>query len=336
MNEAGRRRAETTDPLLRIQVAAIFGRRGLQSVRPPIPRVFSHYELQKRIGTGANGTVYLARDRSLDRRVAIKVLRKPLYNGRESRERFFREAKCAFALNHPNIVTVHELGHDHGTDFVVMEYVPGKTLAQATPKRGLHMKVCLDYALQIAGAVAAAHSRGIAHRDLKPSNFVIATDGTVKLLDFGLAKVVASRNARESGKSKTNESETGEGTILGTAGYMSPEQVRGEKADRRSDIFSSGAVFYELLTGRRAFQENSAVATMSAILHKAPQKLPACVPIGIAKIVSCCLEKEPARRYKSATDLFVALTCAADSLAVKRQRNLRHCSGLIPSLHLSA
>jgi serine/threonine protein kinase len=200
-------------------------------------------------------------------------------------------------------------------DFVVMEYISGQTLDQVTPRRGLPSDVWLDYALQMAGALAAAHSQGIAHRDLKPSNFVMAKSGTIKLFDFGLAKPINLRHARQFRSENTNAFETAKGTILGTVGYMSPEQVRGESADLRSDIFSLGAIFYEILSGRRAFHEKTPIDTMSAILHNAPPKLPARIPAPIARIVRRCLEKERSRRYRTATDLATALTVAADLAA---------------------
>lgn len=306
---------EMLNQRLRRELSAIFGRRRSRKRSTTLPRIVSHFELRQEIGAGAKGIVYLARDRRLNRFVAVKVLRRALYANSESRERFFREAKCASALNHPNIVTVHEFGHDQAMDFVVMEYLSGKTLDRVTPVRGLPLEVWLEYALQMTRAVAAAHSQAIAHRDLKPSNFLIAKSGTVKLLDFGLAKVIKPRRSRQFPNKNTKALETAEGTILGTIGYMSPEQVRGENADQRSDIFSLGAIFYEMLSGRRAFHRKTAIDTMSAILHNDPPKLPAGIPAPIARIVRRCLEKKRSRRYRTATELASDLTVAADLAA---------------------
>jgi serine/threonine protein kinase len=229
-----------------------------------------------------------------------------------SRARFLREARCASALNHPNVITVHELGRDQEIDFVVMEHVAGKTLDQMIPRNGLPLECGLDYARQITQAVAAVHSAGMAHRDLKPSNFVLSKTGTIKLLDFGLAKVVGLSPRLPSGDNHRRALQTREGTILGTVGYMSPEQVRGEPADRRSDIFSLGAILYEMLTGHRAFHEDTPIDTMGAILHQAPFKMPARIPTLIIRIVRRCLEKKPSRRFISAKELAIALGRAAE------------------------
>ena len=293
---------------LRAELRALFGRhRPLKTARVSIARTLSHYELGEKIGAGARGTVYLARDVRLDRLIAIKILPGRLCGNRESRRRFLREARCASAINHPNVVTIHDAGHEQGTDFLVMEYVQGRTLDQIIPKHGLSLDVCLDYALQMARALAAVQAAGMVHRDLKPSNFAIAKSGTVKLLDFGLAKLVRSRKRRNE---NSKAPETCEGTILGTVGYMSPEQVRGQAADQRTDIFSFGAIFYEMLTGRRAFQEGTAIQTMSAILDKAPPTMPRHIPPPIAMIVERCLQKNARQRYKTAHELLSILARA--------------------------
>ena len=227
--------AEAENERLRLEIGALFGRNRHQRTSSLRSSMVSHYELRKRIGAGAKGTVYLARDQHLNRSVAIKILRRQHAGDEESRHRFFREARCASALNHPNIVTVYELGHDQGTDFVVMEYLDGQTLDRVTPRQGLDLEICLDYALQMTRAVAAAHLAGIAHRDLKPSNFLVANNGTIKLLDFGLAKVIACRLARLSRDRRAKDLETRDGTILGTVGYMSSRtsfEVRGRTGGR--------------------------------------------------------------------------------------------------------
>jgi eukaryotic-like serine/threonine-protein kinase len=299
---------EAVNSRLRVQLRALFGRRCRPKLPPRFPKNVSHYELLKEVGVGARGTVYLARDRRSHRLVAIKALRG--YVDQESEQRFLREAACLSAINHPNIVAVHETIHRQESVFIVMKYLPGQTLDRVIAKRGLPLKTCFDYALQIAQAIDAIHSASMMHRDLKPTNFVIAKNDAVTLLDFGLAKVT-NRKRRHSRSKRSNAPETRDGTILGTPGYMSPEQVRGQVADGRSDIFSFGAIFYEMLTGHPPFQETTEIATMSAILHKAPPKLPARIPSPVVRIVRRCLEKEPARRYQAAGELIAALTLAS-------------------------
>lgn len=300
--------ARTTQERLRAELLAMFG-------RPPCPRsgaartqVISHYELLEELGVGAKGTVYLARDQVLLRCVAIKIL--PLGADAETRRRFLSEARCGALFNHPNIVAVYELLKHHGMDLIVMEHVAGRTLDRVIPRHGLPLGTFLAYALQIAEAVGAIHATRMVHRDLKPANFVVKRNGAVKLLDFGLAKVLNDRGAGRSGGRKPKQPETPEGTILGTPGYMAPEQVRGEAADARSDVFSLGAVFYEMLTGRRAFREATPIETMIAILRKPPRKLPAHIPLPIARIVRRCLAKDPSRRYRTAKELAANLLSA--------------------------
>jgi serine/threonine protein kinase len=305
-----RNRRRKVDPVpLRGELADILGQRPPRSKLQRVPSVVSGYKLLGEIGEGGTGTVFRARDRRLNRVVAIKMLRKQLSFDRQSRARLLREAKCAATLNHPNIVTVHHLCSEHGADFVVMEFVARKGLDRLIPRGGFRIKVFLDYALQMASAVAAVHSKGIAHRDLKPANFVLTKQGTIKLLDFSLAKEV--RCQRRGRHKRPASPVTSEGTILGTIGYMSPEQAQAKRADERSDIFSLGAIFYEMLTGRRAFQETSPLDTMNATVKKNP-RLPARVPPEIGNIIRRCLEKRPALRYKNASELTVALILAAD------------------------
>jgi serine/threonine protein kinase len=298
--------AKATNNPIHADVRAILGRCRRPKPSASYPRIVSHYELLKEIGRGAKGAVFLASDRHLHRRAAIKMLRRCADH--ESRRRFLREAECAAALNHPNIVTIYEIIHHQERDFIAMEYVPGKTLDQVIPKRGLPLKTCLDYGRQIAQAVSAIHAAQIIHRDLKPANFVITKNGLVKLLDFGLAKVIDRRRRCQSRGRNPEGHETGEGTILGTVGYMSPEQVRGQPADQCADVFSLGAIFYEMLTGRRAFQQDTQVETMGAILQKTPARLPEHIPMQLNRIIRRCLEKDPRRRYKTAKELLADLT----------------------------
>lgn len=313
MNTPKRQARAAVDDRLRAELRRLFGLTlGTENDVTAIPRVLSHYELLKEIGAGARGTVYRARDHRLKRIVAIKMLRG--FADRESKQRFLREAICASTFNHPNIVTIYEIDRSRGMDFIVMEYVPGKTLNEVIPMRGLPLDVCLDYALQIARALAVVHAAKMIHRDLKTSNFILAKKGIVKMFDFGLAKDIGRGFSSRSGKDSAKCPKTQEGTILGTAGYMSPEQVRGQAADQRSDVFSFGALLYEILTGGRAFQGNTAIRIMNAILHKEPPKLPARVPTSVAAIVRRCLAKEPCRRYKSAKELEASLSRATQRL----------------------
>ncbi len=290
------------------EVLALFDRRRPAKNSTSFPRIISHYELLKELGRGAHGVIYLARTLNGHRLVALKIWRG--YGDRQSRERFLREAACASVFKHPNIVGVCEIIQHRSTDVLVMEYVRGRTLDRVIPNRGLPLRRYVFYALQIADAVAAIHSAKMVHRDLKPRNFIVTVSGTVKLLDFGLAKIVGPRQRCPSRKDP-KVSETRDGAILGTVAYMSPEQVRGKEVDQRSDIFSLGALFYEMLTGRCPFQKNTDIDSMAAILHEAPQKLPARIPGAIARIVRNCLAKEPSRRYVTAKELMDDLTLLA-------------------------
>jgi TolB-like protein/Tfp pilus assembly protein PilF/predicted Ser/Thr protein kinase len=245
------------------------------------------YEVLALIGAGAMGEVYRATDTRLGRIVAIKVL-----NGAHS-ERFEQEARAIAALNHPHICTLHDVG----PDYLVMEYVEGAPLCGPLPA-----EEALRLAIQMAAALEAAHAKGITHRDLKPANILVTKEG-VKLLDFGLAKVSEAKDA--------SITDTMAGTILGTAAYMSPEQAEGKPADARSDVFSFGAVLYELLSGRRAFEGESAISTMGAVLHKEPRRLEA--PPALERVVMRCLEKQAARRFQTMTELREALEKAAQT-----------------------
>ena len=253
------------------------------------------------------GEVYRARDTKLDREVAIKVLPAALAQDSERLARFEREAKVLASLNHPNVVAIYDLGTENGILYIVTELVDGE------PVRGnkLGLRRTLDCAVQIATGLAAAHSALITHRDLKPDNILLTRDGRIKILDFGLAKA-APRQSR-SGETETMTVHTDPGMVLGTVGYMSPEQVRGLATDHRSDIFSFGVILYELLGGQRAFHGESAVETMTAILKQDPPELPDTVPLGVRQTVSHCLEKEPANRFQSARDLSFALAAMSHS-----------------------
>jgi serine/threonine protein kinase len=215
------------------------------------------------------GEVYQAKDTRLDRVVAIKVLPPSKVSDPERKSRFVQEAKAASALNHPNIVAIYDIASDGGVDFIVMEYVAGQTLDQRISRNGLRISNALQWAGAMADALAAAHAAGILHRDLKPANVMIAENGQVKLLDFGLAKLADPSETSEQDETRTIM--TQEGAIVGTVGYMSPEQAEGKKLDFRSDIFSFGAVLYEMVTGHRAFGGDSTASTLSSILRDEPK-----------------------------------------------------------------
>jgi len=256
------------------------------------------------------GEVYRARDTKLDRDVALKVLSEKLSGDSGSLARFEREAKAVAALSHPNILAIHDFGVDNGVAYTVTELLEGKTLSETIDGAALPVRKAVDYALQLARGLAAAHEKGIVHRDLKPANLFVTDDGRVKILDFGLARFVAPEAGISLTESCTAEPGTQPGTVMGTVGYMSPEQVRGRPADHRSDLFSFGAVLYEMLSGSRAFRGDSTVETMSAILKEDPPELPAVgrsFPPGLERIVRHCLEKVPEQRFQSARDIAFAL-----------------------------
>jgi Tol biopolymer transport system component/serine/threonine protein kinase len=270
------------------------------------------YEVVEMLGAGGMGEVYRARDTRLDRTVALKALPGDKLVDEERKRRFVQEARTASALNHPNIVTIHGLETAGDADFLVMEYVDGETLDRVVPKAGLPLKQALRYAIQIADALSAAHTAGIVHRDLKPANVIVTPTGAVKLLDFGIVKLREPAAVDATAFTVTSEAPppTAAGTILGTAPYMSPEQVEGRAIDARSDIFSFGAVLYEMLAGQRAFQGESSISTLSAVLRDDPKPLSQIIetmPRDLEKLVTRCLRKEPGRRYQHMDDLKVIL-----------------------------
>src|SRR5580704_2190979 len=264
---------------------------------------FGPYEISGPLGAGGMGEVYRARDTRLNRDVALKVLPEDLARDPSRRQRFEQEARAVAALNHPNIVAVYDVGEN----YFVSELVEGESLRAmgALPARRV-----IELAVQIADGLAAAHAHGVTHRDLKPENIMVTRDGRAKILDFGLAKVTQ----RSVGPDAATQ--TQEGVVMGTVGYMSPEQVRGQAADSRSDIFSFGLVLHEMLTGKRAFAGASGVEVMNAILKEDPPDLPDTVPPGLKRIVEHCLEKLPDRRFQSARDLAFALQSLTGSTSV--------------------
>ena len=273
-------------------------------------QTIAHYTILEKLGEGGMGVVYKARDTHLDRFVAIKVLPPEKLADPERRRRFVQEAKAASALNHPSIITVHDIASEAGVDFIVMEFLAGKTLDQLIPRKGLRLNETLKYAVQVADALAAAHAAGIVHRDLKPGNVMVTDTGLAKVLDFGLAKLTELGGAGDSAGTRTmrpdEQPHTQEGTLLGTAAYMSPEQAEGKEVDARSDIFSFGVLMYEMVTGRRAFRGDSRLSTLAAILNKDPTPASAVVeelPRDLEKIINRCLRKNPAQRLQHMDDV---------------------------------
>ena len=266
------------------------------------------YEIQSPLGAGGMGEVYRARDTRLERTVAIKILPESLSSDRERLERFQEEARILSTLNHPNLMAIYDVGSQDGLHFLVSEFFEGHTLRERLAAGPLPQRKAIEYGLQIAKGLAAAHEKGIVHRDLKPENIFVLRDERVKILDFGLAKQTATAAAADG--TMTSADRTLPGTVLGTAGYMSPEQVRGEAADYRSDIFSFGTILYEMLAGQRAFQGDSSVEVMNSILKQEPPELAESglnVSLGLQRIVQRCLEKRPDARFQSASDLAFAL-----------------------------
>ena len=267
------------------------------------------YEIGVPLGAGGMGEVYRARDGRLGRDVAVKVLPPSLANDKDRLRRFEQEAKTVAALNHPNILGLHDIGNYEGAPFLVSELLEGETLREKITEGPIPTRRTVEYALGIAQGLAAAHAQGVVHRDLKPENIFITHDGRVKILDFGLAKLVRDEHSLESAMTLTSPT-TMPGMVMGTIGYMSPEQVKGNPSDERSDIFSFGAVLYEMLTGKRAFKKDTSVETMTAILKEEPPELLETGwqgPIGLQRILSRCLEKNPNRRFQSASDLAFAI-----------------------------
>jgi len=265
------------------------------------------YEILEKIGAGGMGEVYRARDTRLGRDVAVKVLPEGLTTDPNRLKRFEQEARSAGMLNHPNILAIYDIGTHDGTPYVVSELLEGETLRARLGGSALPQRKAVELAIQIAQGLAAAHDKGITHRDLKPENLFITRDGRLKILDFGLAKLTHVE-ADDSALTNlpTTPAHTDPGVVLGTAGYMSPEQVRGRSADHRSDLFTFGSILYEMLTGSRAFKRESAVETMNAILKEDPPEVStsgARLPPGLDRIVRHCMEKNPEERFQSARDL---------------------------------
>jgi serine/threonine protein kinase len=268
------------------------------------------YEVLSLTGAGGMGEVWKARDTRLDRTVAIKVLASDLTSDPAARERFEREARAVAALSHPHICALFDIGHQDGSDYLVMEFLDGETLAHRLSRGKLPLEQCLKYGIQIADGLAAAHQAGIVHRDLKPGNIMLTKSGA-KLLDFGLAKPAVPMVGSQSTQFVTHEPPTGAGTLVGTLQYMAPEQLQGFPADARSDVFAFGCVLYEMVAGRPAFARATPASLIAAILEHEPAPMavgsePIAFPV-LDAIVGTCLAKNPADRWSSGHDVWVAL-----------------------------
>ena len=272
------------------------------------------YEIQAPLGAGGMGEVYRAHDGRLDRTVAIKVLPASFSSDRDRLQRFAQEARAAAALNHPNILSIFDIGEENGAPYVVSELLEGETLRDRLRGGPIPLRKATDYALQVIRGLAAAHEKGIVHRDLKPENLFLTEDGRAKILDFGLAKLTLPATQTESGDAPTIQA-TEPGLVMGTVGYMAPEQVKGKPADARSDIFAFGAILYEMISGKRAFHGDSTAETMSSILKDDPPELTETnrnVSPALERIVRHCLEKNPAERFQSARDVAFNLEALTD------------------------
>src|SRR5688500_11168391 len=276
---------------------------------------FGHYEIVEQIGVGGMGEVYLAKDTRLERQTAIKILPGTVAQDEERMQRFVREAKSASALNHPNIITIYEIGETNNTHFIATEYIEGDTLRERLKGAPVNLKSALEIAIQVASALDAAHRTGIVHRDIKPENVMIRPDGVVKILDFGIAKLT--EKLSETDLEAATEAHTRAGMIIGTARYMSPEQARGQIVDARSDIFSFGVMLYEILSSRPPFEGETAIDTIGSILNKEPVPLSRHtpdVPHELERIINKAVRKDREERYQTAKDLLIDLKAVRQDL----------------------
>src|SRR2546427_508710 len=300
-------------------VAAVADEIGDDAEHLPIGKQLGPYRIEALLGRGGMGEVYRARDTKLGREVAIKVLPAAFSADADRLHRFQQEACAAGALNHPNILVIHHIDTYEGAPCIVSELLEGETLRQRMRGATLGQRRVIEYAAQIANGLAAAHEKGIVHRDLNPDNIFITKDGRVKILDFGIAKLTQADANRSQTDIPTRRVNTDPGVVMGTVGYMSPEQLTGRAVDQRSDIFSFGAILYEMLSGQRAFHGESAAETMSAILKEDPPDLSdtnKTVSPALERLVNHCLEKNPEARFHSARDLVFALEALSGSAAM--------------------
>src|SRR5512135_849635 len=268
--------------------------------------MLGHYRILEKIGQGGMGEVFLAEDTSLHRKVALKFLPPALQQDPIARKRFIREARSAAALDHPYICHINEVGESDGQDFIVMEYVQGQSLKDKLDEGPLPPQAALPVAIEVAEALDAAHSKGIIHRDIKPANIMLTQTGHAKVMDFGLAKQLVSPAGMESTE-ETVTALTSDGSAVGTLAYMSPEQLRGQSVDARSDIWTLGVTLYEMVAGKRPFHGQSGFELTTAIMSQAPRPLPSQVPAELGAVIERCLEKEPGKRYQQAADVRAAL-----------------------------
>ena len=269
------------------------------------------YEIVSPIGAGGMGEVWRAKDTRLERTVALKVLPEGLFEDKEMAARFEREAKLLAALSHPNVAAIHAFEEISGRHLLVMELLEGMTLREKLEAGPIPPKQAVDFALQIAKGLSAAHEKGIVHRDLKPENLFVSKEGHLKILDFGLAKRTEQEKTGDETSAPTESKHTEPGVVMGTVGYMSPEQVRGLPVDHRSDIFSFGAILYELLSGRKAFKRDTPADTLAAILKEEPPELSQSgrnISPADGHVVKHCLEKDRSDRFQSAKDIAFALS----------------------------
>src|SRR5262245_38615077 len=306
---------EAAESFIEEPVAALAaGVMGEQQVRAMAGQRISHYEIVSRLGAGGMGEVYLAEDLKLARKVAIKFLPPTLMADEEARRRLLREARAAAALDHPNICTIYEVGDEDGRSFIVMQYIEGETLAARIKRERLELSEALAIAIQVAEALQEAHQHGIIHRDVKPQNMMLTLRGQVKVLDFGLAKVVRERVVAME-EADTLSLMSTPGAIMGTVLYMSPEQARGERLDVRSDIFSFGVMLYEMVAGRRPFEGASMSDVVAALLTAEPLPLRqhcAAAPAELERIAGRCLAKDRQARYQSAEEMTAELKTLRD------------------------
>ena len=286
-----------------------------------VGQVVGHYQIVSPLGKGGMGEVYLASDTKLDRKVALKLLAARFTNRKDLLRRFIQEAKAASSLNHPNIITIHEIGETNGVHFIATEFIEGHTLKQRMRSARLKLVDVLDVAIQVANALQAAHAAGLVHRDIKPENIMVRPDGYVKVLDFGLAKLTEKSNKSNTANSEVDTmvgGHTKPGTVLGTVDYMSPEQARGQVLDQRTDIFSLGIVLYEMAAGRMPFAAATDVDTLVSILEKEPPPLDEYapeVPAELQRIISRALRKDRDERYQTIKDVLIELKILKEELS---------------------